>query len=279
MTILAVFVAAPMMLNMSHSRSIALSASVPPACSTDEVAAGLCGTDSGGITIGDTETDGGDTPSDDGGGTPGEPGAPDAPRQPTPREVCAATPGPPSAFCRSLTPVGVPVGQPPSPAGSGWRVTVSDLARFVPSTATVAGEPDNVAVVGLPANFVSSATTETVQGTILGRALVIRFTPDTYTFDYGDGGRRTSTSPGVPWGASGQAQFTPTDTSHVYTARGIYTVTVTVTYAADVDLGAGWVPINGTLDGPPASQQVRVVTAHTALVQGTCKERPGGPGC
>ena len=138
---------------------------------------------------------------------------------------------------------------------------------------------DNIAVVGLPANFVSSAMTETIPGTVLGRALNIRFTPVSYAFDYGDGGKRTSSTPGAPWGTSGHVQFTPTDTSHVYTQPGTYTVTVTVTYAAAVDLGAGWIPINGTLIGTPASQQVRVVRAHTALVQGTCGERPGSPGC
>jgi hypothetical protein len=257
-------------------------ANASPACSADEIAAGFCGTDGGGVTITDSETnDGGGAPSAGGGTEPGTPdnstdgGAPPL----TPQEICEATPGPPSAFCRSLTPVGVASGLPSAPTAPGWSVTVSDLARFVPTTATVVGEPDNIAVVGLPANFVSSAMTETIPGTVLGRALNIRFTPVGYAFDYGDGGKRTSSTPGAPWGASGQVQFTPTDTSHVYTQPGTYTVTVAVTYAAAVDLGAGWIPINGTLTGPPARQQVRVVRAHTALVQGTCSERPGSPGC
>lgn len=253
----------------------------PPACSTDEIAAGLCGADPSGVTVGDTETNsGGGTPSEDGevgSGGPGGSGGRGT-TEPSPREICMATPGPPSAFCRSLAPLGVANGQP-APTVPGWSATVTDLARFVPTNATVAGEPDNIAVVGLPANFLSSAKTETVPGAILGRALTIRFTPVSYAFDYGDGEQRTSTTPGTAWDASGQAQFTPTDTSHVYKQPGTYTVTVTVTYAADVDLGAGWIPINGTLNGPPASQQIRVVKAHTALVQGTCLERPSAPGC
>ena len=88
------------------------------------------------------------------------------------------------------------VGQPAGPVPRAGTVTVTDLARFVPSATTVAGEPDNVAVVGLPANFVSSATTETIPGTILGRALTIRFTPVNYAFDYGDGERRDSATAG-----------------------------------------------------------------------------------
>lgn len=252
-------------------------------CSFEAASLGLCNPDAGGgVTITDQQTKGGPgSGSSDPNGAPSTPdnstdgGAPSL----TPQEICEATPGPPSAFCRSLTPVGVASGLPSAPTAPGWSVTVSDLARFVPTSATVVGEPHNIAVVGLPANFVSSAMTETVPGTVLGRALNIRFTPVGYAFDYGDGGRRTSSTPGAPWGASGLVQFTPTDTSHVYTQPGTYTVTVTVTYAAAVDLGAGWIPINGTLIGPPASQQVRVVRAHTALVQGTCGERPGSPGC
>ena len=165
------------------------------------------------------------------------------------------------------------------PGTPGWSVTVTDLARFVPSTATVEGEPGNVAVVGLPANFLSSAKTETIPGTVLGRPLTIRFTPVNYAFDYGDGYRRDSTGPGTAWDANGQAQFTPTNTSHVYKEAGRYTVSVAVTYAADIDLGSGWIPIRGTLNGPPASQEIRVVQAHTALVLGTCHERPSAPGC
>lgn len=245
-------------------------------CSFEAASLGLCEPDAGGgITITDSQTEGegGNGPN----GSSSDPGASGG-GAPTPQEICLATPGPPSAFCRSLTPVGVPVGQP-SPATPGWSVTMSDLARFVPATATVVGEPDNVAVVGLPANFVSSAATETIPGSVLGRALTIRFTPVSYAFDYGDGARRTSTTPGAAWDASGQPQFTPTDTSHVYRKPGIFTVTATVTYSADIDLGTGWIPINGRLTGPPASQQIRVVKAYTALVEGTCMERPRAPGC
>ena len=167
----------------------------------------------------------------------------------------------------------------PMRGAPGWSVTITDLARFVPSAATVAGEPGNVAVVGLPANFLSSAKTETLPGTVLGRPLTIRFTPVNYAFGYGDGHRRDTTGPGAAWDANGQTQFTPTNTSHVYEEAGRYTVSVAVTYSADIDLGSGWIPIRGTLNGPPASQEIRVVKAHTALVLGTCHERPSAPGC
>lgn len=249
-------------------------------CSIAQIRSGECHTAETGVGLGDTETTGNDgTGGSDGGGSEdASDSGGGGTAEPTPQEVCAAAPGPPSAFCRSLRPIGVANGQP-VPGAPGWSATISDLARFVPSTATISGEPDNIAVVGLPANFLSTAKTETIPGTVLGRALTIRFTPVNYAFDYGDGEKRDSSTPGTAWDAGGQAQFTPTDTSHVYKEPGTYTVTVTVTYTADIDLGTGWIPINGTLNGPPASQQIRVVKAHTALVQNTCTERPKAPGC
>jgi len=254
-------------------------------CTLSEIRAGTCEADGGhGVGVGDSET-----VSDD--GTPGAPESGSAIQD----DPGFAEPGKPldiyetcrddvheNQSCLGGIRVDVPTAEAPAPTvpGSpGWSVTITDLARFVPSTATVDGEPGNVAVVGLPANFLSSAKTETVQGTVLGRALSIRFTPVNYAFDYGDGESRDSAGPGTAWDANGQAQFTPTNTSHVYKQAGRYTVTVAVTYAADVDLGGGWIPIRGTLNGPLAGQEIRVVKAHTALVLGTCAERPSAPGC
>lgn len=250
-------------------------------CTLDEIVKGLCPGDGTAVTVGDTKTDG-DSGSGGEDGSTGSGGAGDSggggATEPSPWDICAATPGPPSAFCRSLAPIGVPIGQP-DPATPGWSVTISDLVRFVPTNATLSAEPQNVAVVGLPANFVSTAKTETIPGTILGRALTIRFTPVSHHFDYGDGTQLDSATPGAAWDATGQAQFTPTGTSHVYKEPGTYTASVITTYTAEIDLGTGWIPVSGTLTGPSATQQIRVVKARTALVHNTCTERPSAPGC
>ncbi len=168
----------------------------------------------------------------------------------------------------------------PPPAVPGWSVTISDLARFVPSTATVAGEPDNIAVVGLPpANFLSSAKTETIPpGTILGRSLTIRFTPPvSYAFDYGDGGTAHEHHARRRVGHErSSAVHAHRHEPRLHGARHVHGDRHGHLHC-DVDLGAGWIPISGTLNGPPASQQIRVVKAYTALVQGTCLERPQRP--
>ena len=99
-------------------------------------------------------------------------------------------------------------------------------------------------------------------------------------FDYGDGSTARSTTGGTSWAALGQAQFTPTATSHAYRERGTYPIGVTVQYAASVDFGSGsWRPVAGYVTASSGGYDVQVLEARTALVGKTCLENPGGPGC
>lgn len=158
-------------------------------------------------------------------------------------------------------------------------VTITDLVRFTPVGSTLTGEPDNVGLVGLPTNFVTTARTQTVAGELLGFPLSVRFTPATYDFVYGDGSHARSSSGGAPWANLAQAQFTPTDTSHTYRGRGTYTAHVEVQYTAEVNFGTGWFPVAGHVTSTGAPQEIRIFEAHTALVAFTCAEAPRSPGC
>ncbi|MEV7620178.1 PKD domain-containing protein [Microbacterium sp. NPDC089321] len=158
-------------------------------------------------------------------------------------------------------------------------IAITDLATFAPAEGRIVGEPDSLGVVGLPANFVTEASPHVRSGDLFGFPVDVRFTPVSYTFDYGDGETRTSSSPGASWASLGQAQFTPTDTSHTYSERGTYDARVDIAYAAEIDLGAGWFPVEGQLDIPGPTQQIRIFEAHTALVARTCAEQPTAPGC
>ncbi|MBD7958012.1 hypothetical protein H9651_10215 [Microbacterium sp. Sa4CUA7] len=160
------------------------------------------------------------------------------------------------------------------------EVTLADLASFTPARPSIAGEPDGVAVVGMPANFVAAATEQQIAGELFDLPVVVRFTPTQYVFHYGDGSSRTTTTGGATWPALGQAQFTATATSHAYGARGTYGAAVTVRYAASVDFGTGaWRNVPGFVEATAGGYSVRVVEVRTALVDRTCLEDPGGPGC
>ncbi len=209
-------------------------------------------------------------PGATGSGTSAAPGANSGRPAPTPTltpNSCS------SVLCRDSYTVGE--------ASDGYpEVTVADLASFRPLGASVRNEPAGVAVVGMPSNFVAAASTHELRGELLGFAATVRFVPVGYAFDFGDGERLDATSGGSPWAALGQAEFTPTATSHVFRERGAARVAVTPSYRASVLFdGAFRRDVAGTVRGPVETIQVRVVTVHTALVEATCAERAGGPGC
>lgn len=158
-------------------------------------------------------------------------------------------------------------------------ITITDLASFSPAKGTILGEPDNLGVAGLPTNFVTEASQHVRSGELFGFPIDVRFTPVSYTFHYGDGESQSTSSPGTSWESLGQAQFTPTDTSHTYSERGTYDARVDIAYTAEIDLGVGWFPIDGQLDIAGPAQQIRIFEAHTALVARTCAEQPSAPGC
>ncbi|TDN93152.1 hypothetical protein [Microbacterium sp. BK668] len=158
-------------------------------------------------------------------------------------------------------------------------VTIDDLASFRPAAPSLTGEPEGFGVVGMPANVVAAASEQLIPGTLLGWDVTVRFRPAGFVFEYGDGSTQRTASGGASWAQLGQAQFTPTSTSHVYRERGTYPVNVTVQYSAAVDFGTGWRPVPGFVSSTTGGYDVRVVEVRTALVERTCLENPGGPGC
>jgi hypothetical protein len=169
---------------------------------------------------------------------------------------------------------------PAAPAAPALpAITMTDLEVFAPAPVTAVAEPGNVGIAGMPTNFVAAASAHARTGTLFGLPISVRFTPVGYDFDYGDGDQASLTTGGETWSSLGQAQFTPTSTSHVYQERGTYLADVDVRYSAEIDLGIGWIPLSGelTTDGP--DQQIRIFEAHTALVAFTCEQKPTAPGC
>lgn len=158
-------------------------------------------------------------------------------------------------------------------------ITITDLVQFAPLGTSVTAEPDNVGVAGLPVNFVASASAHDVSGVLFGFPVSVRFTPVGYDFTFGDGDMLTTGTGSQRWVELGQAQFTPTPTSHTYRERGNYQARVDLRYSAQVDFGMGWYAIDGEVTSTGASQEVRIFEAHTALVAHTCGQSPSSPGC
>jgi hypothetical protein len=249
--------------------AMSLSAPTPNQCGSGGLWGANCSasTDGTQVDVGGTRGSHGSGGSNGSGTAPGGGSAPDdqAEEDAAEPEFCA----PDDVLCR----------------GGGFTVevirdvTASDLASFVPARPSFAAEPAGVGIVGMPTNFVAGATTQTLTGTLFDLPVTVRFVPAAYVFDYGDGTSARSTSGGVAWTTLGQPQFTATPTSHAYGARGTYTASVAVEYAASVDFGGGWRPVDGAVTATTGGQTVEVYAARTALVERTCTENPSGPGC
>jgi len=164
--------------------------------------------------------------------------------------------------------------------GDTGPITISDIATFRPQPPTASMQPDQWMIVGLDTNFYATTSTHDVDGTLFGGTAQVRFTPVSYSWDYGDGTTATTTNPGRTWAKYRIAEFDATPTSHVYEDPGDYTITLAVTYAAEYRVaGSSWQNVVGTLTivAPPLSATAGHAT--TVLVDHDCNANPTGIGC
>ena len=141
-------------------------------------------------------------------------------------------------------------------------------------------EPDGWAVAGLHTNFYAITEPHVIPGTLLGRPADVRFTPISYHWTYGDGTSATRSTKGGTWASLGIPEFEESPTSHVYEQVGDYTITLTVTFAAEYRFdGSAWRPVIGSITLPANDLHIRVGTAKTVLVEHDCVVNPAGPGC
>ncbi|MFJ4253859.1 hypothetical protein [Microbacterium sp. NPDC090003] len=253
-------------------------------CTPASTKAGVCGSTNGtSVTVTGTQpaTQSSGSPSSSwsppGSSTPGTSGTP-VDTGPSELERCRADAGR-ARVCLEPRRRTEPSTPAPASAPAAPTISITDLVTLTPATATPTADPSNVGIAGLPTNVVTTASVHTRTGTLFGAPLTARFTPVAYDFTYGDGTTARTTTPGAAWEHLGQPQFTPTATSHTYRDRGTYDTTVTIHYTAEIDLGTGWIPLDGTLTIPGPIQPIRIYEAHTALVAHTCTEQPTAPGC
>lgn len=160
-------------------------------------------------------------------------------------------------------------GTPPAndPAPGVPALTIRDLAAFHPATPSIRNEPSGWAVIGLDTNFLLGSDQPVLSGSLLGRSAQVRFIPVGSVWDYGDGATRTAATTGATWQQLGLAEFSPTDTSHVYRERADYTVRGSVVLAAEYRFAGGpWLPVSGTLTIPAPPLALAAWHVKTVLV-------------
>ncbi|TFC09853.1 hypothetical protein E3O19_15985 [Cryobacterium algoritolerans] len=167
-----------------------------------------------------------------------------------------------------------------TPCDPNLIVSVSDLVNFRPAAPNRRMEPRGWSVVGLPTNFIAAATVHIRSGSLLGFPAEVRFTPIRFSWDFGDGQSLDTSSAGATWADQGLPEFSDTPTSHIFTASGGRSITVSVVYSAEYRFaGRDWRGVRGTLAVSTTPLSVVVAEARTVLVNRECTAGAAGPGC
>lgn len=162
--------------------------------------------------------------------------------------------------------------------GEPGAPTLTDIATFPVTVATARNQPTGWGVVDRPTNFYADGGAHVVSGTLLGQPALVRFTPVAWQWDYGDGTTATLDRPGAAWDTSAQFRLTPT--SHVYTRKNDFTVTLHVVYVAEYQYaGQPWRDVAGALRVRANDLQIITWRVKTVLVAEDCIANPSGAGC
>lgn len=150
------------------------------------------------------------------------------------------------------------------PEPDGPAVTGEDFRRLplVPSAVRVQPAHPRV-LINKPTITMADPAPQTLTATVLGRAVEVRATPSSYTWDYGDGSDPlTTTSPGHPYPSH--------DVHHTYAAPGTYTITLTTTWTGQYRVAgvSTWTPITGTATTTTSPDPIEAVEVRTQLVAG-----------
>lgn len=135
-------------------------------------------------------------------------------------------------------------------------------------------------------NVWAVADEQELEAEVLGRGVLVRAKPISYSFDYGDGSAtRVTSKPGGPLPDrvlqdAATAFETETATSHRYTETGTYSLQVVTTFTGEYQVaGGGWVPIPGTTQVASDPFTVDIWRTKHLHVSGPCVPGQKAPGC
>lgn len=157
--------------------------------------------------------------------------------------------------------------------------TLQDFQQLAVAPAENHAQPAPDTLKNMNTNVYAVAQPQTFETTLGGYPVSVRAYPVQYTWNYGDGSTLGPTPlTGAPL-ADGEWDV-PTDTSHVYTATGDYSLTLTTSFYGEYNIaGSGWQPVNGynQVTSPPVALTVWRATVHN--VADDCLVNPAGLGC
>ena len=144
------------------------------------------------------------------------------------------------------------------------ELTLTDFRRLPLPAGTSRVQPGNgYTVINIDTNVYAEADPVTLNTTLLGLPVQVRATPARYTWDFGDGTTLgPTTDPGAPYPAL--------RTTHQYTARGTYPITLTTHYTGEYSVAGGpWLPVTGEATVPSPPLPVQALAGHNQLIADT----------
>ncbi|AJT43051.1 hypothetical protein UM93_10705 [Psychromicrobium lacuslunae] len=148
------------------------------------------------------------------------------------------------------------------------------------SPGTVSAQPSPFTLNTWQTNFLANAVTQNFDVSMLGQRVHISATPQSYTYDFGDGqtlGPITSAGQAVPQAQWGQLV---TPTSHRYASTVDYNARVIVHFSGSYSINGGpATPIPGQGDFSTKAIQVKVWSVRKRWVSQDCLQNPHAWGC
>jgi hypothetical protein len=153
------------------------------------------------------------------------------------------------------------VGPDAAPEDVVPEFTLADFRRLPLPPGTGKVQPDNgYTVINVPTNVYAEAEPVTIDTTLLGFPVQVRATPERYTWDFGDG---STLGPTEDAGAA----YPELRTTHEYTDRGKYEITLTTHYSGEYSVAGGpWLPVNGEATVTSQPVPIQALAGRNRLV-------------
>lgn len=138
--------------------------------------------------------------------------------------------------------------------------TVNDLRRLpLPKAELNVQPPTGRTLVNIPTNLYASSAPATFRVTLLGTPVLVKATPVSWSWTYGDGVTRTFDSAGAPYPDLG--------TAHTWSQPGTFSIGLTTTWTATYSVAGGPdLPVDGTAAVVSPPMTVTAVATRAELV-------------
>lgn len=157
-------------------------------------------------------------------------------------------------------------------------ITLEEFQKQPVLAATIVSQPSNFGLRNAHSNIYAQAREQEFMFEFQDAMIVLKARPVSYQWDYGDGTRATTASPGGP--LEGSAFDTRTTTSHQYARTGDFDLTLTTFFAGDYSVDGGpFQPVAGEAAVVSTPHLMSIWRTEGHNVSQNCIENPTGIGC